>query len=199
MTAKSVPGQQNKVWPPAATDPGVAALEPLLLVGDTYYNTSTFLIRKCDDPSVVPAVWSDVGASSKSSFTGGTNHDETLIDVEVVMGGFVFDGSTTLSPVFRFVGIFLPATSGNARVRLYDTGPVSGPAIAPELRSELEIAYTAGGAIVDRQKGQVKSAAPGIDADEIFNTERIYELRVILDGATPGDAVKIHWAGIEVS
>lgn len=199
MTAKSIPGQQNKIWPPAATNPGVAALEPLLLVGDVYYNTVSGLLKKCDDPSVVPAVWSDVGASSKSSFTGATNHDEALLDVEVVVGGFIFDGSTTGTPYVRVVALFSPATSGNVRVRFYDTGPSGGPAIAPELRSTQIINFAAGGSIVDRTKSVGKVPAPGINADEIFNTERIYEVRVILDGATSGDAVKIHWAGIEVS
>lgn len=198
MTAKGTLLQQNRVWPPSTTDYGVAAAEPLLQAGDLYYNTTTTLYRKCDS-AAFPATWTDVGAPAKGAFTGASNQDITLISTEVVIGGLVFDGSVKQTPVFRFVGRFSPATSGDARVRLYDVGPVGGPAIAPVLRSTLSINFSAGTNILDRSQALAKTGTPGVGADQIFNTARIYELRGILDLATSGDAVKIHWVGIEVS
>jgi len=198
MTAKSLPAQQNRFWPPSTTDYGTAAAEPLLRQGDIYYNTTSLLYRKCDS-ATYPATWSDVGTAAKGTFVGALNQDISLINVEVVIGGFIFDGSTKQTSVFHMFGRFSPATSGDARVRLYDTGPVGGAAITPVLRSTLSINFSAGSNILDRQQGLTKTASPGVNTNTIFNTARVYELRAILDAATLGDLVKIHWAGIEVS
>lgn len=63
MTAKNTPLQQNRQWAPAAADYGVASTEPLLQVGDFYYNTVSRAFRKCDTAGF-PALWSDLSGGN---------------------------------------------------------------------------------------------------------------------------------------
>jgi len=201
VPAKNRPGQQNKVWPPATTDWGTAAAEPLLRAGDMYFNTSSGLYRQCSS-ATFPATWTNVSTpppATNFQLAGSTNEVDSLIDIEQVIGGFVFNGASYSVITHRIVARFSPGTAGNARVRLYDMGPVAGPAIVPVLRSTLSIAFADAGVMVRREATLTVSGAPGVNANQIFNTARIYEIRTILDAAGPGDALLVHWAGIEVS
>jgi hypothetical protein len=199
MPAVSFPAQQNKVWPPSATDYGVAASEPLLKAGDVYFNTGTNTYRKCENPAF-PATWTDIAIIPGTNFqlTGVSNQSENLIDIERVVGGFLFNGGLYGTITFRMLARFDPGTAGNARLRLYDMGPAGVP-IVPVLRSTLSIPFASAGDIVVVSSTLTPSVVPGVNINEIFNTSRMYELRVILDSAGVGDAVLVHWAGIEVS
>lgn len=195
------PNQQNKIWPINSQEPGVLVAEPLLAFGDLMYNTFTGRYMQCDDPTF-PATWSVVGPpppATNFQLTGATNEPETVLDVERVIGGFVLDGSAYSVITYRIIARYDPSVAGALRVRLYDMGPIAGPAIVPVLRSTLSIAAPASGDVERVEVALTASGAPGVNTDTIFNTARIYELRVILDGSDPGDEGLIHWAGIEVS
>lgn len=193
------PNQQNKIWPINSQEPGVLTPEPLLSFGDLVYNTFTGRYMQCDDPTF-PATWSVVGPpppATNFQLTGATNEPETVADVERVIGGFVLDAGAYSVVTFRILGRFDPSSAGDARVRLYDMGPPGAP-IVPILRSTLTFA-SGSTDIQNIDKGQTVTATPGVNADELSNTLRMYELRVILDGVGVGDECFIHWAGIEVS
>lgn len=199
MPAALYPAQQNKVWPPSSSDYGVLAAEPLLKAGDLYFNTGTNTYRKCEDPTY-PAAWTDIAIIPGTNFqlTGAVNQAVSLVDIEQVIGGFLFNGGLYGTITFRMQGRFSPGTAGNLRLRLYDMGAVGSPA-TPALRSTLSIAYTSADDVVVVSTALTPEASPGTNLNEIHNTSRVYELRLVLDGADAGNAGFVHWAGIEVS
>lgn len=143
-----------------------------------------------------------VVASSGGSFTGATNETTAALTTEIVIGGLVFDGSLLtggLAATFRLLGEYVATGgAGNARIRLYDLGPVAGPPVAGILRSTATIPFAEAGGLRAKDVGLTPSGAPGVGTDEIFNTARIYEIRMFLDSAVGGDSMQVHWAGIVV-
>lgn len=142
------------------------------------------------------------GGGGPNQLAGALNEDEAILTVERVVGGFTFDGSTIptgMSAILRFVGVFNNgAASGNARVRLYDLGPVAGPPVAGVLRATASIGFAIGGGLRVADVALAAVAAPGVNIGEIFDTARAYEVRVYLDSVTVGDTMKVHFAGIAV-
>ena len=118
----------------------------------------------------------------------------------MVVGGLTFDGSKTYSTIsWRIVGRFTATgTTGTCRCRLYDIGPIGGPTIRI-LRSVAEIPFGSAGATDSFATTLTTNGAPGVDADEIFNTVRVYEVEIELVGADGvSDTFRLYKAGIEV-
>jgi hypothetical protein len=136
--------------------------------------------------------------------TGATDEDEDQLDVERVIGGFMFNGeniTATNIAHLRAIGVYNAnggAVQGDLRVRLYDMG-VPGAPIAPSiLRATVSIPNANEGDISKAQLALTTSAGPGVDSGEIHNSLRSYELRVIQDGMDAAATSKIHWAGMAI-
>lgn len=135
--------------------------------------------------------------SGLAAMCGVVNGDLTVTGSEVTLGGFVYDGARlpATGGWLRLVGRLVTPTAGAILyLRLYDLGAPGTPA-APVLRASCEITEAAHGsntAVIDTELDVV--AAPGVDADEIFNARRIYELRAIVTGTAAG--AKVLWGGI---
>lgn len=76
----NVPNQQNKIWPPDTTDPGVSVEEPLLKTGDLYFNTTSGAYRICTSSSF-PAAWAELVPASpfESRVSGEDEFDDPLL------------------------------------------------------------------------------------------------------------------------
>lgn len=133
--------------------------------------------------------------------TGATKEFENQLQVERVIGSALFDGAALahLKVHLRMLGVFNNnAATGNARVRIYDMGPPGTPLLPPVLRSEVSISDTDGGKLIKAQQLLSLSASPGVDADQIHNSLRMYEFRLILDSPTANDTMQVNWAGFAV-
>ena len=123
--------------------------------------------------------------------------DDLLLATEVKLGGFAFDPNLfSGSTIYLQMAATLTDAGGSApacTLRLYDMGAPNTP-IAPILRSEVAITTT--GSLRRERQVLTTSGAPGVNADEIFNTERLYEVRAELTGDV-GDLVEIDWAGLQ--
>lgn len=128
-------------------------------------------------------------------YLGPHSYTQAIIPVEEVFGQFVFDGSLVGTATPSFVGVMTPVFTavGWARLRLYDMGPVGAPGGVPRLVAVLE--RTVSGLMNVSQTLTVVAAAPG--TNQIWNTERVYELVVIQD-STPGDIVYVGSAGLKI-
>ena len=132
----------------------------------------------------------------KSYLAGVTNELVTTLGSEVLIGGFVFDGSLAFaSRVLRAYGTVVSAVA-NVDVRLYDMGPPGTPA-AGILRSTVNLATL--NVPLTGTKTLTVSGAPGVNADAIFNTARMYEVRAIVNASAPGDEFKASWVGLELA
>lgn len=139
------------------------------------------------------------GFKDNSVITGVGATVEDQLDVERVVGSVLFDGAdlSHLIPHLRMLAAFNPATAaGTMEMRLYDMGPPGAPLLPPELRSTAVIGFADAGSIIQAQTVLTTSASPGVDLDQIYNSLRLYELRVILNGATNGSQGTLHWAGL---
>lgn len=133
---------------------------------------------------------------ARAYLTGASGQLVTTLGSEVLLGGFVFDGSVTFaSRVLRAYGTVVSAVA-NVDVRLYDMGPPGSPA-AGILRSTINLA-TLGVPLTGTQT-LTPNGAPGVNVNQIFNTARMYELRAIVNAAAPGDTFRATWLGLELS
>ena len=138
-----------------------------------------------------------------SLITGCVNASTNGAAAEVVVGGFVLDGGSFASLIakLRMVGVFADAVgaapaAGTATLRLYDVGPPGAP-VPGVWRSEASIGFALGGG--PRLVETTLSAVAGpVNPDEIFATARIYELRLKITGAAPGDTLTVYWGGISL-
>jgi len=140
----------------------------------------------------------NTGYKDNVVMTGSATEFEDQRNVERVVGSGLFDGAALahLNVHLRMLGVFNnQAAAGNARIRLYDMGLPGTPLLPPELRSEASISDADGGVLFQAQNLLSLSASPGINADQIHNSLRLYEFRVILDSPTVGDTMQVNWAG----
>ena len=139
------------------------------------------------------------GVNGAPQFVGNLRRqeiDDLLLGVPVKLGGFTLDPGIFTGATFAFSMTAILTDGGGVAptftLELYDMGAPGVPA-AGVLRSQAVLSTT--GAAVRTEVPLTLSGAPGVDADEIFNTERIYEVRGTLTGDI-GDLVEIDWAGI---
>lgn len=149
--------------------------------------------------AISPIVWTAVSPALPTTpgmfNVVGLNSDITTLTTEVSIGGTVFDGSKLASVAyFNLVGV-LTSVSGDGDIRLYDLGPSAGPPITPDLRSTLTISFVDSGNVVLKTKTLTPVALPSAP-DQIYNTERLYEVRGYLNSATPGETLRILQASI---
>jgi len=147
--------------------------------------------------SVVPA---SPGSSNPSNFTAGTNAEVTALGIPTLLGGFKVDGDD-LAAGRTFSLLFLGhyaanGGAGEAKLQLYDMGAVADGAQAGILRSEVGIPAPTGNKLYAVSQLLTASAAPGIDADEIHDTPRKYEVRMLLDSVELGDTMSVLWGGV---
>jgi hypothetical protein len=143
------------------------------------------------DPSVVP------GGSSLGTLTGATNEQETVLGLKRVIGGMQLDGSLLSGiPKFRWVGAYdAKGASGNARLQLYDMGPVGGGPAAGVLRAQVSLPFSALAHIQVVDQVLVPVAAPSV-LGEIYTSPRKYEVRLHLDSTVVGDSMTVNWGGV---
>lgn len=135
-------------------------------------------------------------ALADTKLTGATGSVVSTLGTEVMIGGFVFDGSMSYTSI-RFLALGgLSSAGADADILLYDMGAPGSPA-APELRATLNL-DSLSGPDTDAMALTV-DPSPGIDAGEIFDEERMYELRAIINSGSPGDLLIVNWVGLEVS
>ncbi len=143
----------------------------------------------------------NIGYKDNSTLTGSTDAFEDQLDVESVIGGGMFNGANlaNLLPHLRLIGVYNlngGAAQGDMRVRMYDMGPPGTPLLPPVLRSTVSISNSDDGNIARAETVLTLSASPGVNLNQIHNSLRSYEFRVILDGAPAGGTALIHWAGV---
>jgi len=105
---------------------------------------------------------------------------------EIKIGQTTYDGSSGASHTFK--AIIEPSAAATCEIRLYDRGPVAGPATTAQLASKLTTS-TANLQVLSLTL--TASAAPTFpDNDEIYNTDRMYEIRAYISG-TEGDVLYV--------
>lgn len=112
---------------------------------------------------------------------------------ETVIGAFgAFAPATYSSPIVEWeaTAIFAPATAGSAEIRLYDVGTRAAPT-AGTLRATISVPVFDVGVRKCVAQTLTATPTPGINTSTIFDSERVYELRAILIGTTPGDALTV--------
>lgn len=143
----------------------------------------------------------NTGYKDNNIITGSTGAFEDQLDVETLIGGAMFNGAqlANLIPHLRLIGIYNlngGASQGDLRVRMYDMGPPGTPLLPPVLRATVSIPDSDDGNIARAETVLTLSASPGVNLNQINNSLRSYEFRVVLDGAPAGATALVHWAGV---
>lgn len=122
-------------------------------------------------------------------------YTQALVPVEEVVGQGMIDGSRVDSATVYAFGMLTPTftTAGVGYLRIYDTGPASGPPAALTLIATLSTAV-AGGPQYKEQSLAV-GVSPG--TNQIANSARMYEARAFMAG-TFGDTLFVGGGGIDV-
>ena len=184
------------------TGDGVAAIDnfsvrqmmqALLLLHGGAWNSSVTLSHS--------SIGASIGAAYRT-FAGGTN-EETALTSEQVVGGFTFDpselGTAISSMVLYFEGLLTyiaAGAAGSGSLLLYDMG-APGSIGAGTLRSTLNTAAVRN--TLTQERNTLSSVAAPSDAGEIFNVERVYELRILTDGnGNAADIIRMAWGGIYI-
>lgn len=114
----------------------------------------------------------DTEVQAQDDRTGTLNENVTTLGSEVLVGGFVFDGLNSpgsLSPIlYRMQAALNTGGQADAELRLYDLG-APGSLGAGTLRSTLSISAAQAGSVLVVEKTLSVVAAPGVNADEIFD------------------------------
>lgn len=125
--------------------------------------------------------------------------DETVTGpAEVVFGGFVVAGGSFPAGALklRLYGTLTSAAGPQEGVlRLYDLGEVGAGAVPAVLRAEVAIPNAEAGAPYVAETALTVVVAPGVNADEIGQSRRRYELRALVANATT-ESLKILNGGI---
>ncbi len=134
-----------------------------------------------------------VGSPAPLRFAGAARQVVGVIGVETVIGNFgAFDPTVYVAPTLLLEAtfVFVPATAGSVEVRLYDMGTrlVPGPGV---LRATIATTFADVGIQKCVSTALTVSSTPGTNTGDIQDAERIYELRAILIGANPGDALEL--------
>jgi len=126
--------------------------------------------------------------------TGALNVEVDGADPEIVLGGFVLDGSLfpAASLKLRLLGVLTVAGAGDGRLRLYDMGAVGAVPAAGVLRATADLLNADAGGLLVRTTPLTVVAAPGVDADQIIDANHRYELRAELTSGFAGDIFKVH-------
>jgi len=210
MATKS-PRQHHSQWPNVSAssqlpNTSIAAIQDSALeVGDTCYSIAEAVLYVCTDATLGSAVWVDPAAGGAGgggapltsvSLGGWYTYTQGSPPVEEVLGNDSFDGALvgTLPLVFKASVTNSWTFTGTTRVRLYDVGPAAGPPTAP--RQVCELTFTANGPGSAEQALTVVSATPG--ANQVLNTDRMYEATVIQDASTVGDVAFVGSAVLEI-
>lgn len=189
-----------KVWSttyPGAIDTRVSSLELLTNNVDDVIASHPNALAD----AVIVLEEENTGYKDNVVITATTMMLEDQLDVERVVGSALFDGGDLahLIPHLRMLGMYNlngGAAQGALRLRLYDMGPPGTPLLPPVLRAEVSIPDTADGNLTKAQTVLTLSASPGVDGDQIHNSVRSYEFRIILDGSPVGATAVVHWAGL---
>lgn len=152
-----------------------------------------------DGDSIAGLTIRNVGAGAKDwqvDFADVYLYTQAPVAVEETIGQAMFDGSRVGASALRFFGMVTPTFSaaGTARLRLYDQGPAAGPPGVAQLVSSLST--TTGGG--PQHLEQLLAVAGSIAPNQIMNVPRMYEIRVVTSGATPGDTIFVGGGGMEV-
>lgn len=135
--------------------------------------------------------------SGIAAHPGTVDRDLNAPNVEVVLGGFVYDGSRlpATGGWLRLIGrLSAPDPGAELELRLYDLGEPGSP-IVPVLRATATVDGDVSNSDVGLDDVALAVvASPGVGAAEIANTRRIYELRGIIVGTAA--SAKILWGGI---
>lgn len=148
---------------------------------------------------VVDSTTAGTGGGGAPQYFGASRRqeiDDLLLATEVKLGAFTLDPTLFSGATFAFSFTATVTDGGGAAasltLRLYDMGAPGTP-IAPVLLSDITLSIT--GSIRRVEQALTTSGSPGVNADEIYDTERIYEVRAELTGDV-GDFAEIDWAGI---
>jgi hypothetical protein len=155
-----------------------------------------------DTTNTVTHSYASGSGSSYGTFAGATDA-ETSLSSEVVVGGFTFDpaqyGAGISDLTVSFEGLLLyeaAAAAGAGKALLYDMG-APGSLGAGTLRSTLTTGTTRNQLTKQSNTLTVK-ATPSL-ANDIYNVERVYELRLQTDGSGDvADIAYLSWGGIRV-
>lgn len=170
---------------------------------------SAFEVREFDQvrgwqPSLYDVIAAMDALISPSVPLAGNETLSTVSPGPLVVGGGVFDGTLSgpLSTVqFRAVSLWSPTGSaGDVEVRLYDRG-APGATGARVLRATLTIPFAAAGVVDAYDLPLTVTSSPGVDADEIFDTARVYEVEMEIVGAVgpTADLFTLYNASIDIS
>ncbi len=189
-----------KVWTttyPTTVDDRITSLPVLIDTADDVIASHPNALAD----AVIVLEQENVGYKDNSTVTAATDVYEDQRDVERVIGGINFNGANlaNLLPHLRAVGIYNSnggAVQGDLRVRMYDMGVPNTPLLPPVLRATVSINNSTDGDIATGQTVLTLSASPGVNGNQIHNSLRSYEFRVIQDGMDAGATSVINWAGI---
>jgi len=212
MATKS-PRQHHSQWPNVSASTqlpnasGATIQDSALEVGDICFSIAEGVLYVCTDATLGAAVWVDPGAASGGggapltsvSLGGWYTYTQAATPLEEQLGNDSFDGALVgVLPIVFKASVTnswqLTGIGETCRIRLYDMGPAAGPPAAPRLVSELT--FTANGPASAEQALTVVTAAPG--ANQILNTDRMYEARIIHDSSTTGDVTFVGSVVLEI-
>lgn len=131
----------------------------------------------------------------------GANVYTAQIATYVDLGGCYFDpASDPGSVIFRMVGDFVSTdAASSAKVYLYDMGPGDGTAFVPVRRAVLNIAFANVGKRMKVDQALTKTGAPGVDANQIYNTARVYQARMYLTSSDLAASMYVARVGFKVN
>lgn len=117
--------------------------------------------------------------------------------VDFVIGGDVFN-PTLFSGVFKLVGLgaVIGSSGATITIKLVDIGTTSTPA-AGIVRATQTITSNAGPTFVSTTL--TPTASPNVNDGTIFNSERVYELRVSLSSSTVGDVARLYFNKLNIT
>lgn len=126
----------------------------------------------------------------KSEFTCASNESVTMggAATEVVIGQFTYDGS--IATTIAFESIIEPSAAVTCEVRLYDRGPIAGPPVAAVMAAKLVTASSGLQVLSETLTSVVDPTLTWPDSNDIYNTDRMYEVRGYINGA-PGDILYV--------
>lgn len=139
------------------------------------------------------------GPVSPVKFTGALQQ-VLSVPAETLLGSIgAFDPGTFATPVINFEAtfVFAPATAGTVEIRLYDVGTRAAPT-AGVLRSTITATIADAGIRKCVSNVLTAVAAPGVNTDEVYEGERVYEVRAELLGTNPGDILAVENASVVV-
>lgn len=122
--------------------------------------------------------------ANAAGITVGSGVTSIILDAQEIIGGFSLRAQGPY--VFKALGLLTVAAAGVGEVRLYDLGAPGVP-VVPVLRSTLTFANGASGGYVEPSQTLTPVTTPSApNNNEIYATERHYEVRTHLDPGAVG-------------